>query len=136
MAVWVVILVMILLLVTMLRQGQTQSHEVSYSQFVTKLEAGQVRSVTIEDLHFTGEQTDGSPFSTNVPAVTDSHHQDQQAVIKDPINYPVFTYPNPITIRLRTGYLPAAGRSRIIRQFLDDLPHAPPRNGRQGFNGL
>ena len=71
MALWVVILVMILLLVTMLRQGQTQTHEVSYSQFLAKLEAGQVRSVTIEDLHFTGEQADGSPFSTNVPAVTD-----------------------------------------------------------------
>jgi len=71
MALWVVILVMILLLVTMLRQTQTQPPELAYSEFLENVEAGRVESVTIEEGHIRGVLTDGSPFSTYAPAVTE-----------------------------------------------------------------
>ena len=71
MALWVVILVMILLLVTMLRQGQTAPPELAYSEFLEKVEIEQVESVTIEENHIHGRLTDGSDFGTYTPAVTD-----------------------------------------------------------------
>ncbi len=70
MALWVVILVMILLLVTMLRQGQEATPEFPWSDFLTKLEASEVEEVTIEEGQFLGKLKDGSPFSTYSPAVT------------------------------------------------------------------
>ncbi len=48
MALWVVILVMILLLVTMLRQGEQPPPEKDYSEFLTMVEHDQVRKVVIE----------------------------------------------------------------------------------------
>ena len=45
MALWVVILLMILLLVTMLRQSQTAPTEIPYSDFVAKVENGEVARV-------------------------------------------------------------------------------------------
>ncbi len=70
MALWVVILVMILLLVTMLRQGQETTPELPYSEFLTKLDANEIQDVTIEEGQFLGKLKDGSPFSTYSPAVT------------------------------------------------------------------
>ena len=55
MALWVVILVMILLLVTMLRQGETPPPELAYSDFLTRVEAGEVQSVLIEEGHISGQ---------------------------------------------------------------------------------
>ena len=48
MALWVVILVMILLLVTMLRETQTETPPLPYSEFLAKIETGEIESVEIE----------------------------------------------------------------------------------------
>jgi cell division protease FtsH len=71
MALWVVILVMILLLVTMLRQGETPPPEFAYSDFLTRVEAGEVQSVLIEEGQIRGQLSDGSEFSTYAPSVTE-----------------------------------------------------------------
>ena len=71
MALWVVILLMILLLVTMLRQSQTAPAEVPFSKFMSQVEAGEVASVTIEEGRIEGRLGSGEPFSTYAPAVTD-----------------------------------------------------------------
>jgi cell division protease FtsH len=72
MALWVVILVMILLLVTMLRQGQEpQREELAYSLFLEKLESQMVSSVVIEEQQITGELRDGSEFASYAPTITD-----------------------------------------------------------------
>src|SRR5262245_52779100 len=72
MALWVVILLMILLLVTMLRQSQTAPAEVPFSKFLAQVEAGEVAAVTIEQGgRIEGRLSSGQPFTTNAPAVTD-----------------------------------------------------------------
>src|SRR5262245_5539532 len=71
MALWVVILVMILLLVTMLRQGETPPPEFAYSDFLSRVEAGEVQSVLIEEGQIRGHLSDGSEFSTYAPSVTE-----------------------------------------------------------------
>jgi cell division protease FtsH len=72
MALWVVLLLMILLLVTVLRQGQTTPAEISFTEFLAKIEADQVESVTMEEGHVTGEYRDGSSFATYVPPIYDT----------------------------------------------------------------
>ncbi len=71
MALWVVILLMILLLVTMLRQSQTAPAEVPFSKFLAQVEAGEVAAVTIEEGHIEGRLGSGAPFTSYAPAVTD-----------------------------------------------------------------
>jgi len=71
MALWVVILVMILLLVTMLRQGQTAPPEIAYSNFLNKLQNGEVEKVTIEEGHILGVDTTGTEFRSYAPAITE-----------------------------------------------------------------
>jgi cell division protease FtsH len=71
MALWVVILVMILLLVTMLRQGQEPTPPLAYSDFLEKVQAEQVDSVVIEENQITGKTTDGKEFNTYAPAITE-----------------------------------------------------------------
>ena len=71
MALWVVILLMILLLVTMLRQSQTAPAEVPFSKFMSQVEAGEVASVTIEEGRIEGRLGSGEPFTSYAPAVTD-----------------------------------------------------------------
>jgi cell division protease FtsH len=66
MAVWVVILVMILLMVTMFRQGDQIPPEKDYSEFVALVEKGQVEKVLLEDGYIRGETAEG-PFSTYAP---------------------------------------------------------------------
>jgi cell division protease FtsH len=70
MALWVVILVMILLLVTMLRQGEPAPPEKDYSEFLTMVESGQVKKVVIEEGNIRGESSEGE-FTTYAPAVTE-----------------------------------------------------------------
>jgi cell division protease FtsH len=72
MALWVVLLLMILLLVTVLRQGKTAPAEITYSDFLTKIEAGEITDVIMEEGHVTGEDTSGRPFATFVPPVYDT----------------------------------------------------------------
>ncbi len=66
MAVWVVILVMILLMLTMFRQGEQVPPEKDYSEFLALVEQGQVEKVVMEDGYIRGETKDG-PFSTYAP---------------------------------------------------------------------
>ncbi len=72
MALWVVILVMILLLVTMLRQGEPAPPEKTFSEFLAMVEDDppKVTSVVIMENLIEGESIDGS-FKTYAPAVTD-----------------------------------------------------------------
>src|SRR5262245_23283051 len=71
MALWVVILLMILLLVTMLRQSQAAPAEIPFSKFLAQVDAGEVASVTIEEGRIEGRLSSGQPFTTYAPAVTD-----------------------------------------------------------------
>jgi cell division protease FtsH len=71
MALWVVILVMILLLVTMLRQNQTEPPPLAYSEFLAKIEAQSIESIEIEEGNITGRLTDGTSFRTFAPVVSD-----------------------------------------------------------------
>jgi cell division protease FtsH len=66
MAVWVVILVMILLMVTMFRQSEQVPPEKDYSEFMALVEQGQVEKVVMEDGYVRGETAEG-PFSTYAP---------------------------------------------------------------------
>ena len=70
MAVWVVILVMILLMLTMFRQGEQVPPEKDYSEFLALVEQGQVQKVVMEEGYIRGETKDGS-FSTYAPTVTE-----------------------------------------------------------------
>jgi len=71
MALWVVILVMLLLLVTMLRQGQTAPPELAYSKFRAEVTSENIESVTIEENKIHGRRGDGGEFSTYAPAIND-----------------------------------------------------------------
>ena len=70
MALWVVILVMILLLVTMLNQTETETPPLSYSEFVTRIEQGEIESLEIEEGNITGVLTNGESFTTYTPVVS------------------------------------------------------------------
>jgi cell division protease FtsH len=72
MALWVVILLMVLLLVTMLRQSQTAPSELPWSDFLAKVDAGEVESITIEENHISGRLKGAGEFATYAPAVTES----------------------------------------------------------------
>src|SRR5512139_1536812 len=72
MALWVVLLLMILLLVTVLRQSKTAPAEITYTEFLTKLDAGEIERVTMEEGHVSGRLTDGHDFATYVPPVYDT----------------------------------------------------------------
>jgi cell division protease FtsH len=70
MALWVVILLMVLLLVMMLRQSQTAPQEIQYSDFLAKVEAGDVAEVTFEENRIAGRLQSQTEFVTMVPMVT------------------------------------------------------------------
>ena len=72
MALWVVLLLMILLLVTVLRENQEPPAEISFTEFLNKLEGDQIGSVTMEEGHVTGEFRDGTDFATYVPPIYDT----------------------------------------------------------------
>jgi cell division protease FtsH len=72
MALWVVLLLMILLLVTVLKQTKTAPQEITYTEFLTKLEAGEIEKITMEEGHVSGQLADGSDFATFVPPVYDT----------------------------------------------------------------
>ena len=72
-ALWVVILVMVLLLVTMLRQGQEvpRARRSHYSVFLEKLQNEQITSIVIEENQITGELADGKEFSSYAPIISE-----------------------------------------------------------------
>jgi len=72
MALWVVILVVILLFVTMLKQEQTAPPEIAFSEFLINIDASNIEQVTIEDeglIH--GQMLDGGEFTTFAPVISD-----------------------------------------------------------------
>ena len=71
MALWIVIFVMIAMLVTMLRQTDTEDPPVPYSEFLAKIETGEIESVEIEEGNISGQFTNGGEFTTFAPVVTD-----------------------------------------------------------------
>ena len=79
MALWVVLLLMILLLVTVLRQSKTVPAEITYTEFLTKLDAGEIDRVTMEEGHVSGRLADGQDFATFVPPVYDTLVPELQA---------------------------------------------------------
>jgi cell division protease FtsH len=68
MAVWVVLLLMMILLVTVLRQGQPAPQELKYTQLMEYLQSGKVSELVLEEGHVSGKLEDGSaPFTSYVP---------------------------------------------------------------------
>ncbi|MEZ4218618.1 MAG: ATP-dependent zinc metalloprotease FtsH [Myxococcota bacterium] len=67
MALWVVILAVILLLVTLMKQEESAAPEIAFSQFLGQLANDQVGEVTIEDGNISGKYVDGSEFTTYAP---------------------------------------------------------------------
>ncbi len=78
MALWVVLLLMMILLVTVLRQGKTTPREITYTDFVARLEAGDLEKVTLEEGHVIALLQDGSELATNVPPIYDTLVPDLQ----------------------------------------------------------
>jgi cell division protease FtsH len=70
MALWVVILVMVLLLVTMLKQTEPEVPALAYSDFLSQIETGEIESVGIEDGGaIEGFFINGGGFTTFAPVV-------------------------------------------------------------------
>ena len=69
MALWVVILVVMLLLFTMLRQESEAPPDLAYSDFIVAVRDGQVTEVTIEEGNISGKMVDTTEFTTYAPAV-------------------------------------------------------------------
>jgi cell division protease FtsH len=72
MALWVVVLVTILLLVSMLKQEPVPTPEVAYSEFLTNVDDGGVEDVVIEEGLIKGHLSDGTEFTTYAPVITES----------------------------------------------------------------
>jgi len=66
-ALWVVILVVMLLLFTTLKQNETIPPQIVLSEFMQLVETGQVESVTIEEGNIAGKYADGRKFTTYAP---------------------------------------------------------------------
>jgi cell division protease FtsH len=79
MALWVVILVMILLLVTMLKQNQAAPPEIAFSEFLVHVEAGEVQDVIIEEGYIHGTYEEGGEFTTYAPSITEDLLTELQA---------------------------------------------------------
>ena len=66
-ALWVVILVVMLLLFSTLRQNEPAPPEIGVSEFMQLVETNQVESVSIEEGNIVGKQVDGGKFTTYAP---------------------------------------------------------------------
>jgi cell division protease FtsH len=70
MAVWVVLLVLMILLVTVLKTNQPTPRELGYTELLAQLRSGKVSELTLEEGHVSGEFEDaGTPFTAYVPEV-------------------------------------------------------------------
>jgi len=72
MALWVVILVVMLLLFTMLRQEADAPPDLAYSDFIVSVREGQVEQVTIEEGNIEGKLVDTGEFTTYAPTISES----------------------------------------------------------------
>ena len=69
-ALWVIIFLLVLALVTLFQspgQRSQSSQEITYSQLLTEVEQGRVREVTISGPEISGHYTTGGPFYTYAP---------------------------------------------------------------------
>ena len=68
-ALWVIIFLLVLALVTLFQNpgSRNASQEVSYSQFLSDVDSGRVAGVTISGPDISGSLTDGRPFQTYAP---------------------------------------------------------------------
>jgi len=71
MALWVVILVVILMLVTMLKQEEPAPKSIAYSEFLGDVDSGRIDEVTIEDGNISGKLDGGEEFTTHAPVITE-----------------------------------------------------------------
>jgi cell division protease FtsH len=68
MAVWVVLLVLMILLVTVLKTNQPAPRDLSYTDLLAQLRSGKVSELTLEEGHVSGDLDDaGTPFTAYVP---------------------------------------------------------------------
>jgi len=68
MAVWVVLLVLMILLVTVLKTNQATPRDLSYTELLAQLRSGKVSELTLEEGHVSGELQDAAtPFTAYVP---------------------------------------------------------------------
>ncbi|GAB4484088.1 MAG: ATP-dependent zinc metalloprotease FtsH [Thermodesulfovibrionales bacterium] len=65
--IWLLIGVMVILLVNLLNAPKKAQEEIIFSEFMTKLDAGQVEEVTIKENGIIGRMKDGSKFKTFIP---------------------------------------------------------------------
>jgi cell division protease FtsH len=68
-ALWIIIFFLVLALITMFQSqsGRSGGDEISYSRFVSEIESGNVRKVTLTGPEVLGEYANGAPFSTTRP---------------------------------------------------------------------
>ncbi|MFP6578746.1 MAG: ATP-dependent zinc metalloprotease FtsH [Myxococcota bacterium] len=71
MALWLVVLVFILLLVSMMKQESGGTPDIAFSEFVRDVDDLRVEAVVIEEFEIHGLYTDGTEFETYAPAVTE-----------------------------------------------------------------
>jgi len=67
MAVWVVLIVMMLLVVSLMRQGDEAPRQIPYDELITWIETNRIQSITLEEGQISGESTDGEKFESYVP---------------------------------------------------------------------
>ncbi|MGM0633577.1 MAG: ATP-dependent zinc metalloprotease FtsH [Pseudomonadota bacterium] len=72
---WVVIAAVLLTVFNNINQETTTS-QVSYSEFITEVRSGEVRSVNIAGTNVTGLRGDNTRFTTTIPQVGDPHLMD------------------------------------------------------------
>ncbi len=66
-ALWLIISLMVILLFNMFHQPQQSSLEITYSQFMTAVQKGEVSQVTVQGDHVIGTYVNGKPFKTFAP---------------------------------------------------------------------
>ena len=70
-ALWLVISLMMILLFNLFNQAKTQDREISYTEFMTQVERGNVVGVVIQGQEISGTQADGVRFKTFAPQDAD-----------------------------------------------------------------
>ena len=83
MALWVVLLLMMILLVTVLRENREAPAPKEYTEFIAMLEKGEIAEVTVEEGHVTGSTRNGEPFATYVAPVLNTEFAAKLAEARD-----------------------------------------------------
>jgi cell division protease FtsH len=62
--IWLLIVMMAILLINLVTTPQKTENEVKFSEFIAKVDAGEVQEVTIQEREISGRYTDGKKFKT------------------------------------------------------------------------